>query len=110
MAVGTVRGPLFEEPVVESLDDRLWSEQFDARCCKFDRQREPVEVLGQLCDRSRIVSRQVELGPDRAGAVHEELNGLAVGDRLDVDGAFVDGCGQRLYWQFVFALNVERRP
>ena len=61
---------------------RLRREEVDPRRGELDRQRQAVQPQADLGDGGGVVVRQPEVGPDRLGALDEQLDRLVLGELL----------------------------
>jgi hypothetical protein len=95
------------EPVVEAGQYLGWGEGAQAHRGQLDRQRDAVQAAAQLGGRGLVGRRELQVGRDRAGPVHQQVDRVAgSGDAWRAWGR----CGQRRDGEQPFTGDVQRPP
>ena len=70
------------EPALQPLEERLRRKHFAPGGRELDREREPVEPHADLCDRTNIRVRHLEVGPDGTRTLDEQPRRVRLQERL----------------------------
>jgi hypothetical protein len=64
----------------QACQESLWGKHFDARCCQFDGQRQPIQAHTDLGDGMGTGGSHLEVGPGSLRTVQEEGHGRILGE------------------------------